>query len=150
MLELELRPYAGDDFACIFPEDVSTLYPVIREQWERMSMGFSPSPYLLTKDLMVVQQIIRGDRRASNNIFGWKKVILNLPGAHCYNSSMPWVYNVTRDNEIAADLFSTLMMGGQADSQFNEKRSEVNSEGLPGALFLGLARHLQENNYPEL
>ena len=31
MLELELRPYAGDDFACIFPEDVSTLYPIIRE-----------------------------------------------------------------------------------------------------------------------
>ena len=31
MSELELRPYAGDDFACIFPEDVSTLYPVIRE-----------------------------------------------------------------------------------------------------------------------
>ena len=49
--------------------------------------------------------MIRGNRRASNNIFGWKKVILNLIGAHRYNPSIPWVYKVTRYSEITAEFY---------------------------------------------
>ena len=68
-------------------------------------MGFSPSPYLVTKDLMVVEQMIRGNRRSQVNIFCWKKIILNLPGSISYDSSMPWVYKKGWNNKIAADLF---------------------------------------------
>ena len=105
MLELDLRPYAGVDLTCVFPEDVSANDPVIRGWWERILMGFSPSPYLVTKDLMVVEQMIRGDRRVRGNVFGWKKVLLNFPGSNTYDPSMPWVYKVDWDSKIAADLY---------------------------------------------
>ena len=55
MLELDLRPYAGVDLTCVFPEDVSANDPVIRGWWERMLMGFLPSSYLVTNDLMVME-----------------------------------------------------------------------------------------------
>ena len=72
-------------------------------------MSFSPSPYLVTKDLMVVEQIIQGNRRARKNIFGWKKIILNLPGSSTgtssYDPSMPWVYKLGWNIKVAVDLF---------------------------------------------
>ena len=37
-------------------------------------MGFSPSPYLVTMDLMVVEQMIRDNRRAQVNIFDGKRL----------------------------------------------------------------------------
>ena len=55
MLELDLRPYAGVDLTYVFPEDVSANDSVIRGWWERMLMSVSPSSYLVTKDLMVVE-----------------------------------------------------------------------------------------------
>ena len=64
-----------------------------------MLMGISPSPYLVTKDLMKLEQIIRGDRNALENIFGWTKVILNFPGSSLYDPSIPWVYKVRGDKK---------------------------------------------------
>ena len=55
MLELQIRPYTGVDHSCLFPNNNSALHPVIRRWWERMVMGFSPSYYLVTKNLMVVE-----------------------------------------------------------------------------------------------
>ena len=54
---------------------------------------------------MVVEQMIRGDRRVRGNVFGWKKVLLNFPGSNTYDPSMPWVYKVGWDSKIAADLY---------------------------------------------
>ena len=71
-------------------------------------MGFFPSLYLVTKNLMVVDQTIRGDRRSRGNIFRWKKIILNLPGTNSHDSSMPWVYKVGWDSEIAGDLYGNV------------------------------------------
>ena len=68
-------------------------------------MGFYLSPYLVTKDLMVMEQMIRGNRRSWRNIFGWKNVILNLPGTNSYDPSIPWVYKVGWDSEISVDLY---------------------------------------------
>ena len=48
--------------------------------WGRMIMGFGPSPYLVTKDMMVVEERARGTRLDPTHIFRWCKVILNLPG----------------------------------------------------------------------
>ena len=58
---------------------------VIRGCWERMLMGLSPSPYWITKDLMEVEMMLRGNRRAPRNDFGWNKVVLNLPGTLKYD-----------------------------------------------------------------
>ena len=55
MLVLELRPYTGIDLTCLFPDEVSFIYPVIRGWWERMLIGFSPSSYLVTKDLPMIE-----------------------------------------------------------------------------------------------
>ena len=44
MLELKLRPYAGVDLNCLFPEDVSVRMPSIRGWWERMLMGIFSFP----------------------------------------------------------------------------------------------------------
>ena len=93
------------DITCLFPEDVTVSMPSIRGWWERMLMGFAPSPYQVTKDLMKVEMMIRGDRKAVGNIFGWKKVVLNLPGTSSYDPSMPWVYKVRGDNKVATYLF---------------------------------------------
>ena len=57
-------------------------------------MEFSPSPYMVTKDLMEVKMMIQENRRALKNNFGWKEVVLNLSGTHKYDPSMPWVYKV--------------------------------------------------------
>ena len=80
-----MRPFAGVDLPCLFPEDCSTENEVIRGCWERMLMGFSPSPFWITKDLMEVEMMLRGNRRAPGNDFGWNKVVLNLSGTLKYD-----------------------------------------------------------------
>ena len=86
-------------------EEVTSDKEFIRGCWERMLMGFSPSPYLVTKDLMEVEMMIRGDKRDPGNTFGWKKIVLNLPGIRHDDLSMPWVYNVGIDDKVASDLY---------------------------------------------
>ena len=70
-----------------------------------MIMGFGPSPYLVTKDMLVVEERVMGERLDSENIFRWHKVTLNLPGMDEYDPSKPWVCKVRQDGTIAADLF---------------------------------------------
>ena len=60
---------------------------------------------MVTKDLMEVEMMIRSNRRAPSNTFGWKEVVLNLPGTCKYDASMPWVYKVRFNDKVASDLF---------------------------------------------
>lgn len=105
MMEPKLRPYAGMNLICLFTENVSTETPFIKGWRERTMMGVSHFPYLNTKDLMEVKQIIKGDRKFSGNIFGLKKVLLNFPGSNLSDPSMFWVYKVRWYSKVAADLF---------------------------------------------
>ena len=105
MLEPKLRPFAGVDLTCLFPEEVSAEHQLIQGCWERMLMGFSPSPYMVTKDLMEVEMMIRGNRRAPGNTFGWKEIVLNLPGTCKYDASIPWVYKVGFNDKVVSDLY---------------------------------------------
>ena len=68
-------------------------------------MGFSPSPYLVTKDLVEVGWMIRDYKKLSGKILEWKKVILNIPGIYHYDPSIPWVYKVGLYNKIATYIF---------------------------------------------
>ena len=68
-------------------------------------MGFSLSPYWITKDLMEVEMMIRGNRRSPRNAFGWKNVVLNLLGTLKYDQSMPWAYKVRVDDNVASDIY---------------------------------------------
>ena len=105
MLEPKLCPFAAVDITCLFPKEVSAENAFIRGCWERMLIGFSPSPYWVTKDLMEVEMMIRGNRRASGNVFGWKQVVFNLLGNFKYDPSIPWVYKMEIDVKIVSDLF---------------------------------------------
>ena len=68
-------------------------------------MGFSPSPYFVTKDMLIVEKAVRDDRWDGDNFFKWVNVVLNLPGLDLYDPSLPWVYRVQDDGMIAADAF---------------------------------------------
>ena len=57
-------------------------------------MGFGPLSYLVTKDMLVVEERVRGARLDPENMFRWYKVVLNLPGMKKYDISRPWVYKV--------------------------------------------------------
>ena len=50
-------------------------------------MGFGHSPYLVTKDMLVVEERVRGARLYSDNVFRWHKVTLNLQGMDKYEPS---------------------------------------------------------------
>ena len=103
MLEPKLLPYARCDLTCLFPEEISAENEFIRGCWERMLMEFSHSPYLVTKALMEVEMMIRSKIIAPRNTFGWKKVVLNLPGTLKYDPSMPWFYKVGLDDKVIDD-----------------------------------------------
>ena len=105
MLEPNLRPYTGVDSTWLSPEEVSATNLVIRRYRERILMGFSPSPYLVTKDLVEVGWMIRDYKKLSGKILEWKKVILNIPGIYHYDPSIPWVYKVGLYNKIATYIF---------------------------------------------
>ena len=76
------------------------------EKWERMLMGFRPSPYFTTRSLKRVEIFLRGDRLEDRNVFRWESVVFNLPGDPSYTPTRPRVYRVRADgNTIAADLY---------------------------------------------
>ena len=99
LLEPKLYPFAGLDFTCLFPANISAKTPVIEGCWEQMLMRFSPSPYLATKGLTEVEQMIRGNRKLSGNVFEWGRYFKS-PGN---DPSMPWVYKVNWNRKRASE-----------------------------------------------
>ena len=55
MMEPRLRPHAGVDLFQLYPEEAVGKNKSVKAQWERMMMGFAPSPYFVTKDMLVVK-----------------------------------------------------------------------------------------------
>ena len=105
MLEPSVRPYAGVDLTQAFPEEAKTNGGKLKECWSRMMMGFSPSPYFVTKDMLIVERAVRGDRCDEDNVFRWVNVVLNLHGLDRYDPNLPWVYKVREDGAIPTDSF---------------------------------------------
>ena len=105
MMNPEIRPYAGVDLS-ILAKDVGRRKHLDHRDWcERMMMGYRPSPYLVMKDMLVVEQIFRGDKDDARNMLRWRKVVLNIHGLEMYNTNIPWVYKVREDWKIASDVF---------------------------------------------
>ena len=104
-LDVNMRQYAGVDFSKLFPDECiegETFW----ERWERMLMGFRPSPYCTTRDMRRIDLFLRGAADNKANVFRWAKVVLNLPGKVNYTSTRPRVYRVREDGTMAADLFT--------------------------------------------
>lgn len=67
-------------------------------------MGLSSYPHQLTKHMMEVEQIIRGDTKSLDNVLGRGKVILNILRTFSYKPSIHWVYKVRWDKKISFDI----------------------------------------------
>ena len=104
-LDKHIRKYAGVDLTEIFPGEGES-EEEFWERWERMLMGFRPSPYCTTREMRRIDNFLRGSRFNPQNIFRWKSVVLNLPGMTDYTSTKPRVYRIRDDDVMAADLFS--------------------------------------------
>ena len=104
-LDRFIRMYAGVDLTEIFPDEGKP-GETFWERWERMLMGFRPSPYCTTREMRRIDLFLRGARTNPSNVFRWDKVILNLPGSPEYTSTRPKVFKVRKDLTMAADLFS--------------------------------------------
>jgi hypothetical protein len=76
------------------------------ERWVRAAMSLKSSPYQAVQGMLVVKEVILGDRLDPNNVFRWDKIRMNLPGSKTYDPSLPWVSKVRlSDGRIAADLY---------------------------------------------
>ena len=64
----------------------------LRGYWKLMMMGYSASPYFVTKYMMMIEKLVRGNRLDPSNVFRWELVKLNLPGIPFYNPKHPLVY----------------------------------------------------------
>ena len=105
MLDKNIRKYAGIDISKLYPEESTNGF--LWERWERMLMGFKPSPYCTTRDMKRMEEKLKGRKEDKENVFRWSEVIMNLPGSINYDPSKPWVYRVREDGvTFAADLFT--------------------------------------------
>ena len=68
MLEPSVRPHAGIDLTQDFTEEAERNGERLKGCWSRMLMGFSPSPYFVAKDMLIVEKTIRGDRLDDDNV----------------------------------------------------------------------------------
>ena len=71
------------------PEDITLDTFVVQGYCQRMIMGLSPCPYFTIKDILVVENIISGNRNCRSNIFRWVKFVLDLPGGKPCDPTRP-------------------------------------------------------------
>jgi len=76
MLDVDIRPFAGVDLESLFPEEMFPGVTELYTRWECMLMGFRPSPYLTTQDLMRLEPLLKGNRHDPRNVFRWERVVL--------------------------------------------------------------------------
>ena len=104
ILHTSLRPHCGIDLTHFFPEEARQSLGRLIEVWSRPGMGFKWSPYQCTQDMMVLDEVIGGDRLDPGNIFKWDRVRLNLLGSPNYDPALPWVSKVRNsDGKVVAD-----------------------------------------------
>ena len=99
-LDLSIRPFCGVDLSWKLKKK-----GVLWERWNRMTMGMRPSPWVCTRLLAWMMEVVKGEPKAMNNPFRWDKVVLNCPGMKDYDPSMPRLYKWNEVlNQIAADI----------------------------------------------
>ena len=99
-LNKDVRAYCGVNVRGLELEDAHT----DRCRWDRLWMGFKPSPCNSARCLAIATEHAFGDPLDENNAFYWDKLILNLPCSNSFDPSVPWLYKVdSRVNRIACD-----------------------------------------------
>ena len=82
MLEPAIRSHVGANLSKLFPfEGDGKLIAC----WKRIPMGFGPSPNFVTKNMMVIEEAIRGLRFDVKCLCRWLKVVFNLSCMKSYD-----------------------------------------------------------------
>ena len=86
MIPREIIPYVGVDVTPVLAphEKGGTLW----RRWNRMMMGFKPSPYVATQGSTIADEFIRGNSLDPSNLLYWDQVLLNLPGQEGHNPDL--------------------------------------------------------------
>ncbi len=72
--------------------------------WTKNLMGFQLSPYNSVKMFLIIEEVMKGDRRDPLNAFHWDRLLLNLPGTPTYNPSIGWITKRREDGTLASDM----------------------------------------------
>ena len=102
MLDVKIQPYSALDLRKYFPSMI--MGGTCLFTWNRLLMGFRPSPYIATRHLLCARRFLLGNRKDRDNPFAWEDIMLNLPGMDTYDPRKPWVYKRRYDGRIAGDL----------------------------------------------
>ena len=89
MMEPRLRPRTGVDLFELYLEEAVGKSKSVKSQCEIMMMGFTLSPYFVTKDMLVVEMMTKGSNLDPLNVFKWLGLILNLLGMDNYDPTLP-------------------------------------------------------------
>ena len=103
--EMFLNYFLDEDVRQFAGVDVREMGGAKWERWERMLMGFRPSPYVCTQTFGWGENLIRGNRKCPNNPLRWDSIKMNLPGDPDYDPKMPWVYRWDEVNRRMASDF---------------------------------------------
>jgi hypothetical protein len=122
-LHQSVMPYTGVDLGPLW-EDGET-DGARMGFWDRMLMGFGPSPHGAIKLALVCEEVVKGDRLDTRRIkageegdyfhlkegeevnpFQFQEIRLNLPGRPGYDPTKSWVNKLRADGQVACDLFT--------------------------------------------
>ena len=137
MMPREILPYVGVDITAVL--DPHGKKEPMRKRWNRMMMGFRPSPYAATQGSAIAEEFIRGDSLDPSNLLYCNQVLLNLPGQEDHNPDVARVckYN-SKLGRVAVDLVTYFDdTWGTAPTEASSKlvgrliASRLNYLGLP-------------------
>lgn len=111
-------------------------------------MGFRSSPYNSVRMYMIIEEVIRGDRRDLSNPFQWESLMLNLPGSAEYKPSQPWVMQLRADNSVASGMTCFVddqRVTGEGDKRVREAGHAISTRES----YMGLQDALRKLRHPE-
>ena len=69
MLDPSVRSHVGVELIHDFPEEAARKGEKLKELWSRMMMDFAPSPYFITKDMLIIEEVVQDNRIDVDNVF---------------------------------------------------------------------------------
>ena len=85
MLELSFYSHARVDFTPIFSAESLVVGEIIWSYYERMMFEYFNSPYFVTKNVILIERVVKRYKLNPSNIFRWGSAKLKVPGVGIYD-----------------------------------------------------------------